>query len=167
MNDLGILYGKDLRKFEKVDLLKHFGKSGLHYFEIVRNIQNNPVNPNRTRKSIGTEQTFSNDLSSESFILEKLEQIAEDLENRMKKNLNRGKTITVKIKYSDFTRETRRRTMDTYISKKEEFFPIIEQLIFHKPMTKAVRLLGISITNLYKNDSSSVKNYNLQLKFDF
>ena len=167
MNNLGIFSGKDLRKFEKVDLLKHFGKSGIHYFEIVRSIQNNPVNPNRTRKSIGAEQTFSNDLCSESFILERLEQIAENLEDRMKKNLNRGKTITVKIKYSDFSQETRRKTMDTYISKKEEFFPIIEQLIFHKSITKAVRLLGISITNLYKNDSSSVKDYNLQLKFDF
>ena len=72
MNNLGIFTGKDLRKFEQADLLKHFGKSGKHYFEIVRSIQNNPVNPNRIRKSIGTEQTFSIDLKSRNFILEKL-----------------------------------------------------------------------------------------------
>ena len=167
MNNLGVFTGKDLRKFDQVDLLKYFGKSGKHYFEVVRSIQNNPVNPNRIRKSIGAEQTFSNDLNSENFILEKLDQIAEDLENRMKKNSNKGKTITVKIKYSDFTQETRSKTIDTYISKKEDFFPIIEQLIFHKDMIKSVRLLGISITNLYRTDTAGAKDYSLQLKFDF
>jgi len=167
MNSLGIFTGKDLRRFDQVDLLKHFGKSGKHYFEIVRSIQDNPVNPNRERKSVGAEQTFSNDLDSENFILEKLKQISEDLENRMKKNSNKGKTITVKIKYDDFTQETRSKTIDRYISKKEDFFPIIEQLIFHKSIDKSVRLLGISITNLYKKDVLAIKDYNLQLKLDF
>lgn len=167
MHGLGIYTGRDLRKFKKSDLMKYFGKSGIHYFEIVRSIQNNPVNPNRIRKSIGAEQTFSQDLTSESFILEKLDQISEDLENRMRRKLNKGKTVTLKIKYSDFTQETRSKTIDEYISKKEEFFPIIEELIFNKVINKPIRLLGISITNLYKKDSSGSKNYNLQLKFDF
>ena len=167
MNSIGVFTGKDLRRFDQVDLLKHFGKSGKHYFEIVRSIQDNPVNPNRERKSVGAEQTFSNDLDSENFILEKLKQISEDLENRMKKNSNKGKTITVKIKYDDFTQETRSKTIDRYISKKEDFFPIIEQLIFHKSIDKSVRLLGISITNLYKKDVLAIKDYNLQLKLDF
>ena len=167
MHGLGIYTGRDLRKFKKSDLMKYFGKSGIHYFEIVRSIQNNPVNPNRIRKSIGAEQTFSQDLTSESFILEKLDQISEDLENRMRSKLNKGKTVTLKIKYSDFTQETRSKTIDEYISKKEEFFPIIEELIFNKVINKPIRLLGISITNLYKKDSSGSKNYNLQLKFDF
>ena len=133
----------------------------------MRSIQDNPLNPNRERKSVGAEQTFSNDLDSENFILEKLKQISEDLENRMKKNSNKGKTITVKIKYDDFTQETRSKTIDRYISKKEDFFPIIEQLIFHKSIDKSVRLLGISITNLYKKDVLAIKDYNLQLKLDF
>ena len=167
MYDLGIYTGADLRKLEKSDLVKYFGKSGDHYFKIVRSIQNNPVNPNRIRKSIGAEQTFSKDLTSESFILEKLAHISEDLENRMRKNLNKGKTVTLKIKYNDFTQETRSKTIDKYISKKEEFYPIIENLIFNKRMKKPVRLLGIAITNLYKKDSLNINDYNLQLKFDF
>ena len=167
MNNLGIFTGKDLRRFEKVDLLKHFGKSGKHYFEIVRSIQNNPVNPNRRRKSIGAEKTFSINLYSKNFILVKLEQIAKELETRMKKNSDKGKTITVKIKYYDFSQETRSKTIDQYFSKKEEFFPIIEQLIFHKRITKSVRLLGISITNLYQKEVLHVKDYCFQLKFDF
>ena len=167
MYDLGIYTGADLRKFEKSDLVKYFGKSGDHYFKIVRSIQNNPVNPNRIRKSIGAEQTFSKDLTSESFILEKLAHISEDLENRMRKNLNKGKTVTLKIKYNDFTQETRSKTIDKYISKKEEFFPIIENLIFNKRMKKPVRLLGIAITNLDKKDGLNVNDFSLQLRFDF
>ena len=167
MYDLGIYTGADLRKLEKSDLVKYFGKSGDHYFKIVRSIQNNPVNPNRIRKSIGAEQTFSKDLTSESFILEKLAHISEDLENRMRKNLNKGKTVTLKIKYNDFTQETRSKTIDKYISKKEEFFPIIENLIFNKRMKKPVRLLGIAITNLDKKDGLNVNDFSLQLRFDF
>ena len=167
MYDLGIYTGADLRKLEKSDLVKYFGKSGDHYFKIVRSIQNNPVNPNRIRKSIGAEQTFSKDLTSESFILEKLAHISEDLENRMRKNLNKGKTVTLKIKYNDFTQETRSKTIDKYISKKEEFFPIIENLIFNKRMKKPVRLLGIAITNLYKKDGLNINDFSLQLRFDF
>ena len=69
MHDLGIYTGADLRKVERSDLVKYFGKSGDHYYKIVRSIQNNPVNPYRIRKSIGAEQTFSKDLKSENFIL--------------------------------------------------------------------------------------------------
>ena len=167
MYDLGIYTGADLRRFEKSDLVKYFGKSGDQYFKIVRSIQNNPVNPNRIRKSIGAEQTFSKDLTSESFILEKLALISEDLENRMRKNLNKGKTVTLKIKYNDFSQETRSKTVDKYISKKEEFFPIIENLIFNKRMKKPVRLLGIAITNLYKKDGLNINDVSLQLRFDF
>lgn len=167
MHDLGIYNGADLRKVERSDLVKYFGKSGDHYYKIVRSIQNNPVNPYRIRKSIGAEKTFSKDLKSENFILEKLAYISEDLENRMRKNSNKGKTITIKIKYNDFSQETRSKTVDKYISKKEEFFPIIENLIFNKSMKKPVRLLGIAITNLYKKDSLNVNDYILQLKFDF
>ena len=166
MHDLGIYTGADLRKVERSDLVKYFGKSGDQYYKIVRSIQNNPVNPYRIRKSIGAEQTFSKDLKSENFILEKLAYISEDLENRMRKNSNKGKTITIKIKYNDFSQETRSKTVDKYISRKEEFFPIIENLIFNKSMKKPVRLLGIAITNLYKKDSLNVNDYSLQLKFD-
>ena len=112
MYALSIYTGADLRRFRKSDLVKYFGKSGDQYFKIVRSIQNNPVNPNRIRKSIGAEQTFSKDLTSESFILEKLAHISEDLENRMRKNLNKGKTVTLKIKYNDFSQETRSKTLD-------------------------------------------------------
>ena len=85
----------------------------------------------------------------------------------MRKNSNKGRTITLKIKYNDFSQETRSKTVGKYISKKGDFFPIIENLIFNKSMKKPVRLLGIAITNLYKKDSLNINDYSLQLKFDF
>lgn len=167
MNKLGIYIGADLKTFDRLTLKKYFGKSGEHFYKIVRNIQDNPVNPNRIRKSIGAERTFSHDINSEGFMLDKLAGIADELEKRLNKSNNKGKTITIKLKYSDFSQQTRSRTIDGYMSTKEEFFPIIEELLYQKEIHKSVRLLGISITNLYREKLLPEEDYRVQLKFDF
>ena len=167
MNKLGIYIGADLKTFDRLTLKKYFGKSGEHFYKIVRNIQDNPVNPYRIRKSIGAERTFSHDINSEGFMLDKLAGIADELEKRLNKSNNKGKTITIKLKYSDFSQQTRSRTIDGYMSTKEEFFPIIEELLYQKEIHKSVRLLGISITNLYREKLLPEEDYRVQLKFDF
>ena len=166
MNNLGIYNGTDLKKNTLDTLKSHFGKSGEHFYNIIRNIQNNEVNPNRIRKSIGAEQTFSQDINSESFMLDKLNNIAEELENRLILSNNKGKTVTIKLKYSDFKQQTRSKTVNEYLQAKEDFFPIIRDLLYQKKMTKSVRLLGISITNLYSNNILDEKKFNIQLKFN-
>ena len=166
MNDYGIYYGKDLRKLDRQILIDRFGKTGNHYYKIVRSIQDSPVNPSRIRKSVGAERTFSKDISSEAFMLDELNSIADELERRMQKSKNKGRTVTVKLKYNDFTNQTRSKTIEDYISKKEEFFPIIEELIYQKKIDKAVRLLGISISNLFTVGESK-EEFDIQLKFDF
>jgi len=168
MKDLGIYSGKDLRRFDRDDLVRHFGKSGNHYYKIVRSIQDSPVNPSRIRKSVGAERTFSKDIDSESFMLDELDSIADELERRMIKSENKGRTVTVKLKYSDFTQQTRSKTIEDYISTKEEFFPVIEELIYQKEIDKSVRLLGISISNLFREvEKPKEEEFSLQLKFDF
>jgi DNA polymerase-4 len=167
MNELGIFNGADLKKFNQDNLKNHFGKSGEYFYKIVRSIHDNPVNPNRIRKSIGAERTFSHDIDSEGFMLDKLDRIADELERRMINSNNKGKTLTIKLKYSDFTQQTRSKTVDEYLQSKEEIFPIIEELLYQKEIEKSVRLLGISITNLYRDDISFQKNLSIQLKFDF
>lgn len=167
MNDYGIYYGKDLRKLDRQILIDRFGKTGSHYYKIVRSIQDSPVNPSRIRKSVGAERTFSKDISSEAFMLDELNSIADELERRMQKSKNKGRTITVKLKYNDFTNQTRSKTIEDYISKKEEFFPIIEELIYQKKINKAVRLLGISISNLFAAGERKEEEFDIQLKFDF
>jgi len=168
MKELGIYKGRDLRNFDKDELVSHFGKSGSHYYKIVRSIQDSPVNPSRIRKSVGAERTFSKDIDSESFMLDELDSIADELERRMMKSENKGRTVTVKLKYSDFSQQTRSKTIDDYISTKEEFFPVIEELIYQKEIDKSVRLLGISISNLSREvEPPKKEEYSLQLKFDF
>ena len=167
MNELGIFNGADLKKFDIDNLKNHFGKSGEHFYKIVRSIQDNPVNPNRIRKSVGAERTFSQDIDSEGFMLDKLDGIADELENRMIQSDNKGKTVTIKLKYSDFTQQTRSKTIDDYLQTKEEIFPIIEELLYQKEIEKSVRLLGISITNLYRDNLLPKENFSVQLKFDF
>ena len=80
---------------------------------------------------------------------------------------NKGKTVTIKLKYSDFKQQTRSKTVNEYLQAKEDFFPIIQDLLYQKEITKSVRLLGISITNLYNNNILDKKNLNMQLKFNF
>ena len=167
MNELGIFNGADLKKFDVDNLKNHFGKSGEHFYKIVRSIQDNPVNPNRIRKSVGAERTFSQDIDSEGFMLDKLDSIADELENRMIQSDNKGKTVTIKLKYSDFTQQTRSKTINDYLQTKEEIFPIIEELLYQKEIEKSVRLLGISITNLYRDNLLPKENFSVQLKFDF
>ena len=166
MNNLGIYNGTDLKKNTLNTLKSHFGKSGEHFYNIIRNIHNSEVNPNRIRKSIGAEQTFSQDINSESFMLDKLNNIAEELENRLILSKNKGKTVTIKLKYSDFKQHTRSKTVNEYLQRKEDFFPIIRDLLYQEKMTKSVRLLGISITNLYSNNILDEKKFNIQLKFN-
>ena len=164
---MDIYNGFDLKKVTLDTLRSHFGKTGEYFYNIVRSIHDNPVKPNRTRKSIGVEQTFFQDINSESFMLDKLNSIAEELENRLIKSNNKGKTVTIKIKYSDFIQQTRSKTVDDYLQAKEDFFPIIQDLLYQQEITKSVRLLGISITNLYNNNILDQENLSMQLKFNF
>ncbi len=164
MNGLGIFTGSDLKMKDLGFLISHFGKSGKHYYNIVRGIQQSEVKPNRIRKSIASENTFITDIEAEDEILEKLSAIAKELEKRMLKSNVKGKTITVKIKYSDFTIQTRSKTIEHFVNKKDDFFNTIIVLIEQEKMKAPVRLLGISISNL---DTIEPENYFGQLKIKF
>ncbi|MFY0602373.1 MAG: DNA polymerase IV [Flavobacteriaceae bacterium] len=164
MHNLGIFTGLDLKKKSKEELTTLFGKSGTFYYNIVRGIHNSKVKPNRIRKSIAAERTFFDNISSEIFMLEKLYKIAEELERRMIKSNTKGKTITLKIKYSDFTQQTRSKTGNDFLQKKEEFMPVVKELLYQEKLQNSVRLLGISFGNL---DTEKKEPFWVQLKFDF
>ncbi|MFD2566939.1 DNA polymerase IV [Pseudotenacibaculum haliotis] len=164
MHNLGIFTGMDLKKKTLEELVKLFGKSGNFYYNIVRGIHHSKVKPNRIRKSIAAERTFFENISSEIFMLEKLDKIAEELERRMIKSKTKGKTITLKIKYSDFTQQTRSKTITEFIQKKDDFMPIVKELLYQDTLKNSVRLLGISFGNL---DTEKKEPVWVQLKFDF
>ena len=128
------------------------------------------MKPHRIPKSVGAERTFNENLSSEIFMLERLENIANELERRLKKSNIAGKTITLKIKYSDFTLQTRSKTIAYYIADKGLILETAKELLYQEKMENSVRLLGISLTNLNtdkKEQKEQVKTVSIQLQFDF
>ena len=171
MYQKGIFTGKDLKAKSLEYLDAHFGKSGRYYYYVVRGIHNSEVKPNRIRKSLAAERTFSENLSSEIFMLEKLEHIAEEVSKRLTKNKVTGKTITLKIKYSDFTLQTRSKTLPYYVSEKAIILETAKDLLYQNTLNNSVRLLGISLSNL-NTDSKKIQKeekqaVSVQLKFEF
>jgi DNA polymerase-4 len=164
MYQLGIFTGLDLKEKPMEFLEKNFGKSGKFYYYVVRGIHNSEVKSEHVTKSVATEHTFNENLSSEIFMLEKLEIIACELERRLKKYQIAGKTVTLKIKYSDFTLQTRSKTLPYFISDKALLFETTKELLFQERMKNSVRLLGISLNNLNTEFKKAVV---VQLKFDF
>lgn len=172
MYKLGIFTGNDL-KTKSLDFLdEKFGKSGSYYYDVVRGKHLSEVKPDRIPKSVGAERTFSENLSSEIFMLERLEHIANELERRLLKSNIAGKTITLKIKYSDFTLQTRSKTLPYFITEKALILETAKELLYQQELQNSVRLLGISLANLNTEDkkikkSDDLKKLLVQLKFDF
>lgn len=174
MYQLGLFTGKDIKSKSMAYLDDHFGKSGRYYYHVVRGIHNSEVKPNRTRKSLAAEHTFNENLSSEIFMLEKLDQIAQEVSRRLNKSKVAGKTITLKIKYSDFTIQTRSKTLHYFISDKVLILETAKDLLYQDKLNNSVRLLGISISNLNTNKILSNKDIDekekkvsVQLQFEF
>lgn len=160
----GIFTGKDLKSKTQEYLEKNFGKSGGFYYNIVRGIHNSEVKPNRISKSVAAEHTFNENLTSEIYMQQRLEQIASELERRLKKHNISGKTITLKIKYSNFTTQTRSKTLPYFISDKGLLAETALELLYQERMKESVRLLGISVSNL---NTEIKKTVVVQLKFQF
>lgn len=164
MYQLGIFTGLDLKNKSIEFLEEHFGKSGIYYYYVVRGIHNSEVKPHRIAKSVGAEHTFDENLSSEIFMADKLESIAETLERRLQRYDIAGKTVTLKIKYSDFNQQTRSKTLPYFISHRALIFETAKELLYQERMKESVRLLGISLSNLNTETKTAVA---IQLKFDF
>jgi len=164
MYQLGIFTGLDLKGKTQEFLEKHFGKSGTFYYNVVRGIHNSEVKSERIAKSVATEHTFDENISSEIFMIDKLEVIAQQLEKRLKRHNVAGKTVTLKIKYSDFTQQTRSKTLPYFISDKALLLETAKELLYQERMKDSVRLLGISLNNLNTEQKKTVA---VQLKFDF
>jgi DNA polymerase IV len=160
----GIFTGLDLKSKSFHYLEDHFGRSGASYYNIVRGIHNSEVKPNRITKSVAAEHTFNENLTSEIFMQERLERIAEELERRLKKYNISGKTVTLKIKYSDFTTQTRSKTLPYFISDKGLLFETAKELLYQERFKESVRLLGISLNNL---NTEVKKTVVVQLRFEF
>lgn len=163
MQQLGIHTGGDLRRWEKVKLIRHFGKVGSYYFNIAQGIDERAVNPSRIRKSISTENTFEQDLATIGEMEVELEKLATELLQRIKKNKAFGQTLTLKVRYNNFQRITRSKTLPYAITTLPLITQLYEELIRTCDFSEhKVRLLGLGISNFDKSQNSG-----LQLHLEF
>ncbi|MCL4128600.1 UNVERIFIED_CONTAM: hypothetical protein GTU68_038479 [Idotea baltica] len=164
MKRMGIRTGLDLKSYTELELAQRFGKMGRHFFRIVRGLDERVVQPNRLRKSVGAENTFSYDLTREDEMLERLQPLTDKVAERLTRMRTAGKTITLKIKFEDFTQTTRSKTLPKYVHLSGEITPIIQALL-NQPIfpEKPVRLLGVYMSNL-DNETDGLPR---QLTLDF
>ena len=148
MHKMGIFNGSQLRKCSLGHLTDVFGKAGIVYYNFARGIDDRQVEPVRIRKSVGCEQTFLDDLHRKSAILIELYHIVIELVGRLRKSDFKGYTLTLKIKFYDFTQITRSHTVSNVLETKEDILPIAKLLLGQVDYkSKPVRLIGLSVSN--------------------
>jgi len=154
---LGIKTGNDLKQWSLPLLVQYFGKSGQHYFNIARGIDNRPVNNYRPSKSVGVEITFQKDIEDQTVILQQLYALLENALTKLAAKQMTAHTLTIKLKYHDFVQITRSKTLPQAITNIEGFEIILADLLKDTDIgTKKVRLLGVALSSLH---TSTLLNY--------
>ncbi len=165
MRSMGINNGRDLKQFDKIQLTQAFGKRGKYYYDIVRGIDERPVNPSRVRKSLAVERTLDVDLENYDEIVPVLDNIIDKFFERLSKANNFGRTLTLKLKTSDFQILTRSVSKDYFIKSKSEIDILAKQLLKDNMLAfDKIRLVGLTASNLEKEQAA---RSNEQLEFDW
>lgn len=154
MHKLGIHSGADLKKWEMAALIRNFGKAGIFFYDIVRGKDERPVEPDQERKSVGTEITYEKDLTTRFEVIAELYRLEKELMERLEHAGTSGRTITLKVKFSDFRQLTRSKTLQHYI---RDFDMLHREVSSIRKSLKLedvrIRLLGVSISNLETEDN--------------
>ncbi|NJB84885.1 DNA polymerase-4 [Lewinella marina] len=158
MHRMGYRTGGDLRRLTEVEMAQRFGKVGRHYYRIVRALDDRPVNPNRNRKSVGAERTYSDDLKTLSAMQEKLDWLVEKVFDYLAERDNYGRTVTLKMKSPEFVIHTRSRSFSGEIRKLQDLKEVARQLLVENiEDVPVVRLLGISVSNLEREGGEGLQ----------
>jgi DNA polymerase-4 len=148
-NALGVHTGLDIRAQSLTFLQQHFGKAGAYYYWISRGVDERPVRANRIRKSVGAENTFSIDLTQFEPMVAELRPLVDRIWRHCESTGNRGRTVTLKVKFSDFEIITRSKSAPAAVSGRDALERIaIALLKAEMPLAKSVRLLGVSLSSL-------------------
>lgn len=166
MHRLGIETGADLKGQSLQFLTQHFGKSGPYFYGIARGIDNREVRPDRVRKSVGAEDTFVEDIDDLNRATAELKPLAEKVWSYCDAKGFSGKTVTVKIKYSDFTQATRSRTTALPFADCNDILDVASGLLATVyPFKRAVRLLGVTLSSLTNERADDETEGQSQLGF--
>ena len=149
MHFMGIFTGADLREVPLRRLTEVFGKAGRMYYDFARGIDLRPVETEWVRKSVGCEHTFLEDIHKPSAVLIQLYHTVEELVGRIAHQEFEGHTLTLKVKYSDFTQITRSLTVQQVLTTKDEILPVAKRLLkeVEYAADRPIRLMGLSVSN--------------------
>jgi DNA polymerase-4 len=148
-NALGIFTGLDIRNQTLAFLQENFGKAGAYYYWISRGVDDRPVRADRIRKSVGAENTFSSDLTEFDAMVAELQPLVDKVWRHCEGTSNRGRTVTLKVKFFDFESITRSRSVAAPVSNRDDLERLAVGLLqAEMPLPKPVRLLGVSLSSL-------------------
>ncbi|WP_114792582.1 DNA polymerase IV [Niabella yanshanensis] len=155
MKAMGLHTGADLKKLSETEMIQYFGKPGKFYYQIVRGIDNREVQPQRETKSVSVEDTYQEDLTTRETMAPELSILTERLAKRLQRSGLKGKTVTVKFKFHDFTLITRSLSANSFINETEDIQQAVITILNNAPIEgKRIRLLGVGLSNFEKNKGS-------------
>lgn len=169
MHVMSIFTGLDLKEKSEEFLVNTFGKQGKQYYNNARGIDHRIVNPNRIRKSTGVEWTFEEDTDDIVVLEREMELAANELFGRIERSSFTGKTITLKVKYADFTQLSRSKTHTATITDFKLLFDMAKELLIQIPLDLKIRLIGLTIRNNEKESDfeEDLTHSSLQLEIPF
>lgn len=154
LNKMGIWFGRDLKKIDRLELIRLFGKAGGYYYNICRGIDDRLVEPWRERKSIGAEETFATDLVYFNDLQNELLAVAATVWRRIEKSEVKAKTLTLKYKYADFEQHTRSITISGFFETKSQLENEGLKLMNREGgFEKGIRLLGLTVSNFQTEEA--------------
>jgi len=162
MKAMGLHTGADLKKLSETEMVQYFGKPGKFYYQIVRGIDNREVQPHRETKSVSVEDTYQEDLVTSASMEAELKILAERLAIRLARSGFKGKTVTVKFKFHDFSLMTRSISLTAFINTAADIQQAALNILHSAPIQgKSIRLLGVGLSNFEKEKDN---NEEAQLK---
>lgn len=165
MNTMGLHTGADLKKLSERAMVQLFGKPGRFYYQIVRGIDDRPVQAHRKTKSVSVEDTYQEDFTTRETMLPELEALAERLSARLKRFRLKGRTVTVKFKFHDFTLMTRSHSLPVLVDDKESLCREVRAILEKAPVEgKRVRLLGVGVSHFDLHAAQEHRDKDIQLK---
>src|SRR4029077_2610556 len=144
-----IFTGLDMRNQSLEFMNANFGKAGAYYYWISRGVDERPVRANRIRKSVGAENTFSSDLTEFDAMTAELQPLVDKVWQHCEGTGNRGRTVTLKVKFFDFESIPASRSVASAVSSRGDLERLAVGLLQTEiPLSKPVRLLGVSLSSL-------------------
>ena len=155
-----------LKKIPKYELENQFGKLGIKLYNLARGKDNREVISEEEIKSISQEETFSDNLTSKLDIFSALMGMTDKVSERLHNKDLRGKTVFIKVRYSDFKTYTRRKTVKNYINSTDSIYDLAKKLLINNNLlnNKPIRLLGIGVSNLSPDNEQQLSLFEKNIK---